>query len=151
MRQIGTTVLASVLCFTAMSAYAETASEQAAKALVKKAIVQIKKVGVDAACKDFAAPKGGFIDGELYVFVQDLNAKMICHAVNPKLNGKDLAELKDADGKYFNKAMVELVKTKGSGWVDYHWVNPTTGTIQEKSSYVEGVEGNLVGVGIYKK
>ena len=57
MRQIGTTVLASVLCFTAMSAYAETASEQAAKALVKKAIVQIKKVGVDAACKDciFAA------------------------------------------------------------------------------------------------
>lgn len=151
MRRTSIAVLAVVLFFAFTSAYAETAPEQAAKALANRAVEQVKKKGIEAACKDFADPKGGFIDGELYVYLQDMNAKMICHATNPKLNGKDLLELKDADGKYFNKAMIETIKTKGSGWVDYRWINPVTKEIQAKSSYVEPIDNAMIGVGIYKK
>ncbi|HEY8025439.1 MAG TPA: cache domain-containing protein [Burkholderiaceae bacterium] len=134
-----------------VAASAETAPELAAKTLANNAAEQIKKNGVDAACKTFADPNGGFIEGELYVFVHDMNAKMICHAANPKLNGKDLLELKDADGKYFEKTIVETIKSKGSGWVDYRWINPTTHEIQAKSTYVESVNNVIIGVGIYKK
>lgn len=132
--------------------HAQTAAKDSAVALVEKAAAHVKKNGVDAACKDFANPQGGFIQGELYVFVQDMQAKMICHAVNPKLNGKDLAELKDADGKKFSKAMADLAKSKGSGWVDYQWVNPTSKAIEPKTSYVQRVNDSVwLGVGIYRK
>ena len=67
-----------------------------------------------------------------------------------RLNGKEMIELKDADGKQFNKEMLELVKTKGSGWLDYRWVNPVSKNIEAKSSYVERVGEYVVGAGIYK-
>lgn len=145
--------LATALLVIAIPGHTQTASKEAAVALVEKAVAHVKKTGVEVACKDFANPTGEFIQGELYVFVQDMQAKMVCHATNPKrLNGKDLSELKDADGKKFAKAMTDLAKTKGSGWVDYQWVNPVTSAIEPKSSYVQRVNDTLwLGVGIYRK
>ncbi len=42
-----------------------------------KAIAHFNKVGAEQAYKDFSDPKGGFIQGEIYVVVQDMQAKMI--------------------------------------------------------------------------
>lgn len=131
-------------------AQAQNASKDDAVALAKRAVAHVKKDGVDAACKDFADPRRGFMQGELYVFVQDMRSKMVCHGVNKRINGKDLSELKDADGKLFSRAMTELAKTKGAGWVDYRWVNPNTLQIEPKTSYIEKVDDTLwLGVGIY--
>jgi cytochrome c len=139
-------------CITSAAAHAQTATKEEALALLQKAVVHVKKNGVDTACKDFADPKGGFINGELYVFVEDMEAKMICNAGNSKLNGKDLSQLKDADGKQFSKALADLAKTKGSGSVDYRWVNPVSKAIEAKTSFVERVnDTTFLGVGIYKK
>lgn len=144
--------MAASLFVAVIPAHAETATKDAAVALVEKAVALVKKDGVDAACKDFADPKGGYMQGDLYVFVQDIHAKMICHAKNPRMNGKDLSELKDADGKRFATDMADLVKSKGSGWVDYQWVNPTTKAIEPKTSYVQRVNDTIwLGVGIYRK
>ena len=134
-----------------MTAQAKAQTEDAARALVDKAVAHVMKHGIEAACKDFANPAGGFIKGELYIYVQDMQAKMICHATNPRLNGKDLVDLKDADGKRFSKEMVELVKTKRNGWVNYRWVNPVTKQIEKKSSYVERLHNLIVGAGIYRE
>lgn len=132
---------------------AEAGGKEAAVALVDKAVAQVKKTGVEGACKDFADPAGLFFQGELYVFVQDMDMKMICHAANPKrMNGKDLSELRDADGKYFVKEMAQLARSSGSGWVDYRWINPATQKVEPKSSYVRRVSDTLwLGVGIYRK
>lgn len=144
--------LAASLFVAVLPAHAQQASKDEAIALVEKAAAHLKKNGVETACKDFADAKGGFIHGELYIFVQDMNAKMICHAANARMNGKDLAELKDADGKKFSKAMAELAQAKGSGWVDYQWVNPVTKVIEPKTSYIQRVnEGVFLGAGIYRK
>lgn len=133
-------------------AQAQNASKDDAVALTRKAVAHLKKDGVEAACKDFADPQGGFMQGELYVFVQDMQSKMVCHAANKRINGKDLSELKDADGKLFSKAMTELVKARGAGWVDYRWINPNTKAIESKTSYVERVNDTLwLGVGIYRQ
>jgi len=133
-------------------AQAQNASKDDAVGLAKKAVAHLRKDGVEAACKDFADPQGAFMQGELYVFVQDMESKMVCHAANKRINGKDLSALRDADGKLFSKAMTELAKTKGAGWVDYRWVNPNTHALEPKTSYVEKVNDTLwLGVGIYRK
>ena len=65
--------------------------------------------------------------------------------------GKNVIELRDIDGKYLIKEFIEVTNTKGKGWVDYKWPNPITKVIQQKSSYVEKVDNDLIfGVGIYK-
>lgn len=132
--------------------FAQGASRDDAVALVKKAVAHARGKGVEQACRDFADPQGGFIQGELYVFVQDMNAKMVCHGANKRMNGKDLSQLKDASGKFFSRDMAALAKTKGSGWVDYQWVNPATQALEPKTSYIEKIDdGTWLGVGIYRK
>lgn len=147
MWKIGT---AALLLAFGFSTAAQGATEEDVKALVKKAVAQVKKSGVEGACKDFANPSGGFINGDLYVYVHDMQAKMICHATNAKLNGKDLLEMLDADGKPFNKEMVSIASTKGSGWVSYKFLNPVSKKIEPKVSYVEREGDVIVGAGMYK-
>ena len=73
------------------------------------------------------------------------------HGTNVKLVGKNVTEMKDADGRYLIKDILALGMSKeGKGWVDYKWPNPSTGTIDSKRTYVERVEDVIIGCGIYK-
>jgi cytochrome c len=121
-----------------------------AVALVKKATAQFKAAGTEKACAAFADPAGGFQSKDLYVFVQDLKGTMICHGKNPGLNTKDLSNLKDPEGKAFVAEMMKVASEKGSGWVDYKWVNAMSKKIEPKSSYVERSGDIFIGAGIYK-
>lgn len=125
-----------------------TAAE--ATALVKKAIAFIKTNGREKAFAEFSNPNGQFKDRDLYITLVDLDGKMLAHGANAKLIGKSLIDLKDADGKYFVKEYIELVKAKGSGWSDFKWPNPVTKAVQQKSLYVEKLDDLVVGAGIYK-
>lgn len=55
--------------------------------------------------------------------------------------------------KSLSSEMSVIAKTRGSGWVDYLWPNPTTKKIEEKSSYVVAIPGQdaFVLVGYYRK
>jgi len=144
----------SILGFAAIMtlaapAFADDAAD--ATAMVKKAVGYVKEQGRDKALAEFNNPSGMFKKGDLYIFVTDLQGKMLAHGANPKLVGKDLIDLKDSDGKLFVKEYIDLAKSKGSGWSDYKWVNPTTKAIELKSTYVEKVDDMVVGCGIYKK
>jgi cytochrome c len=67
------------------------------------------------------------------------------------LIGKNLIDIKDQDGNYLIREMIDLVKGPGSGWVDYKWPTPQTNKIEDKSSYVEKLgDKYFVGVGIYR-
>lgn len=112
-------------------------------ALMDKAIAHFNKVGADQAYKDFSDPNGGFIQGEIYIVIQDMTAKIVFHATNPKLIGKDAMGLKDADGKAFNKDMIDGLKTADSLWIKYKWSNPATKKIGQKESFVKKVNGDL--------
>ncbi|MTV36841.1 cache domain-containing protein [Duganella radicis] len=147
------TQLAAVAMLAAMpTVYAQEAERAAAVALADKAVANIQKKGVEEACKDFADPKGSYIQGEVYVVVQDMQCKMVCHATIPRMNGKDMIELKDANGKYFTKEMRNVAQSGKPGWVDYVWPNPTSKVLEPKSAYVRKVdEKYMVSVGIYTK
>ena len=147
------TQLAVVAMLMAMpAAYAQEADRAAAIAIADKAVVNIQKKGVEEACKDFADPKGGYIQGEIYVVVQDMQCKMVCHAMLPRMNGKDMVELKDANGKYFTKEMRNVAQSGKPGWVDFVWPNPVSKALEPKSAYVRKVDDKyMVSVGIYTK
>lgn len=146
----------AVLCVICMMgvitiyAFASAGPDQAV-AMVQKAVKFMKENGPEKAFSEFNNPKGPFAEGELYVFAYDFTGKNVAHGANPSHIGKDLINLTDADGKLIIKEMIELAKSKGSGWVDYKYKNPKTGEIEAKSSYIEKVGDHFVGCGIYKK
>ncbi len=129
-------------------AYAEKADE--AKAMVEKAVAFLKANGKTKAYAEFTNPRGRFTKGELYIFVTDFNGMTLAHGGNPKLVGKDLSTLRDSDGKFFIKEMIEGAKANGSGWTDYKWANPATNTIGEKSTYYMKYNDVILSCGIYK-
>ncbi|MBI1771251.1 MAG: cache domain-containing protein [Burkholderiales bacterium] len=129
---------------------ADHGTAQEAEAMVKKAIAYIKSKGADAAYPEFNNPKGSFNDRDLYIFVLDMSGKTLAHGANPKLLGKNLSTLNDVDNKAFIEELLATAKSKGKGWIDYKWPNPTTKAIELKSTYFEKSDDVVVGCGIYK-
>ncbi len=76
---------------------------------------------------------------------------MIEHPINPSLNGKNLSNLKDVNGKTFFTEFVKLAKYEGSGVVDYYWNVPGEDTAQLKVSYVKLLKEFdwIIGTGAY--
>jgi len=89
-------------------------------------------------------------DGNEYVFVTDADGVTIAHA-NPDLIGKSMAEIKDANGKYFAREMVAVAVERGQGFVDYMWPKAGEETPSPKLSYVSMFEpwGWVIGTGVY--
>ena len=129
---------------------ADKGSADEAAAMVKKAVAYLKANGKEKAFAEFSNPNGQFKDRDLYIFVMDMSGKSLAHGANAKLIGKNLMELKDADGKSFVKSFFDVANSKGKGWVDYKWPNPVNAAVEQKSTYIEKVDDIVVGCGIYK-
>ena len=129
----------------------EKGTEADAVAMVKKAVALVKANGKEKAYVEFNNPKGKFVRNDLYVMCYDMNGNNKCHGSNPKLIGKNLLEIKDADGKFIVKGFIAIANQgAGKGWFDYKWPNATTNAVENKSTYVEKVDDILIGVGVYK-
>lgn len=121
-----------------------------AVALVKKAEAYLKANGKEKAFTAFSDQKGEFIDRDLYIYAANMSGVALAHGANARIVGKSMLELKDADGKFFVKNLIEIANTKGSGWVDYKWPNPVTKVIEQKSTYLEKVGDVMILCGVYK-
>jgi cytochrome c len=119
-------------------------------AMVKKASAYLKANGKEKAYAEFNNPNGQFKDRDLYLFVMDMSGMEYVNGGNAKLIGKNLIDLKDAEGKAMVREFIETAKTKGKGWVDYKWPNPAKKVVEQKSTYIEKVDDVLIGCGIYK-
>ncbi|MCX5827152.1 MAG: cache domain-containing protein [Deltaproteobacteria bacterium] len=146
-------LMAVIICLltTGFVYAAEKGTAKEAQDLVAKAIAYYKANGKDKAFAAINEPNGQFTNKkDLYVFVFDFKGFCLAHGANKALIGKNLMELKDTNGKQFMKKIIDGAKSKGKGWEDYTWTNPTTKKIDSKSSYYVK-EGDLVFVcGIYK-
>ena len=139
----------AALAFTGLAMAGDKGTTEEAIAMVKKAVAFVKANGKDKAFAEFSNAKGQFIDRDLYIMVYDMDGNNKAHGANPKLIGKNLLEIKDADGKFIVKGLIEMAN-KGKGWFDYKWPNGVTKAVEAKSTYVEKVDDVLIGVGIYK-
>lgn len=154
LKKLLTTALPAMLMHAALASAAPAAdvgTPDEAVAMVKKAVTYYKANGKDKAFAAFNDPKGPFIDRDMYILVLDSNMVMVAHGANPRMIGKSVGAMKDADDKPFGKQFSDIGKGKGTGWIDYKWPNPVTKVIDAKSTYVEKVDDLLIGCGIYKK
>ena len=90
-------------------------------------------------------------DGANYLWINDFGPKMVMHPIRPELNGTDLSENKDPNGKALFVEMVKVCRDKGKGFVTYAWSKPGSAQPVPKLSYVELYQpwGWVIGTGIY--
>lgn len=141
--------LAVVLSVSAMAQ--DHGNKDEAKAMVNAALAHIKEAGNTKAFADFNTDKATWIKKDLYVVVQDLKGVVLAHGANEKLVGKNLIDFKDQNGKLFVQELIS-VGSKGEGWVDYDFTNPTSKKVEGKSSFVKRIPGfdGIVLVGVYR-
>ncbi len=86
-----------------------------------------------------------------YFWINDMHPRMVMHPIKSKLDGKDLSDIKDPNGKHLFVAFVDEVKKNGAGNVDYLWPKPGSDNPVAKISYVKGFTpwGWIIGSGIY--
>lgn len=91
-------------------------------------------------------------EGKDYFWITDMYPNMIIHPYRTDLNGKDLSDFIDPHGKKLFVEFANVVKKKGSGYVDYMWQwKDDSSRIVPKLSYVRGFEpwNWIIGTGIY--
>ena len=89
--------------------------------------------------------------GTNYFWVNDYNARMIMHPIKPALDGKDLSDFADPNGKKIFIEMAKIVTNGGEGFVPYQWPKPGAEEPVDKISFVKGFEPwkMIIGTGIY--
>lgn len=119
---------------------------------VKDAVAQVEKQG-KAAFRLFHDPTSSFIAKDAYIFVIDPNGVDLVNPGFPSLEGRNILDVTDTQGKHLIREMLETVQTQGSGWVDYMWPKPGESVSTQKSAYVSRARlGNswvIVGCGVY--
>jgi two-component system NarL family sensor kinase len=85
-----------------------------------------------------------------YFFVYDYKGINIVHPRKPELEGTNLLDFQDDNGKYLIKELIEKAQN-GGGYTRYLWDKPSGGKSIEKLSYSIGLEkwGWMIGTGIY--
>ncbi|HTG00478.1 MAG TPA: methyl-accepting chemotaxis protein [Nitrospirota bacterium] len=94
----------------------------------------------------------GFVYGkEGYIWIHDLEHRMIVHSKNPELFGKNLADIRDQNGKHLFREMNKAVTQNGEGFVEYIWPKVAGGKSYPKLAYVKLYKpwGWVIGTGIY--
>jgi PAS domain S-box-containing protein len=92
------------------------------------------------------------VDDKDYFWITDMHPVMIMHPYRTDLNGKDLSEFKDPNGKALFVEMVQRIQEKNEGYVDYEWQwMDDSLNIVPKISYVRAFEpwGWIIGTGVY--
>ena len=107
----------------------------------------------DEAFRLFHDPAGPFIAKDAYIFVVNPNGLEMVNPAHPNLEGRNMIDVKDKEGKYLVREMLKMAEKKGSGWVDYMWPKTGETIATQKSTYVAKVPFGdswvLVGCGVY--
>ncbi|HEX5803219.1 MAG TPA: cache domain-containing protein [Azospira sp.] len=132
--------------------YAPRSTAEDATRLLDEASALVAQQGIGKALTAFNDQRGRFVRDDLYVFAINLDSgKFEAHGMNPKWTGTDASDLRDVEGRALVKEMLEQVRARGEGRVDYVWRNPVTNAVENKRSFVRRANGSLIGVGFYSE
>ena len=110
----------------------------------------------DAAIAEIGNSQGKFVWKNTYVFLMNMEGRMLAHPMIPQLTEKDnLLDVTDKNPKQPKKIFVEFIdiaKRNGDGWLWYMWPKPNDRTPVDKFTYIHrvGFTDMFVGAGIYK-
>ncbi len=119
-------------------------------AYVNRARALIEQAGLSAAASQFHDQRGAFRDRDLYIFVFDRRGEYQVFGSTPDKVGQTVFDVKGLDGNHVIREGFAAAD-QGGGWIDYEVVNPVTGVVDEKTSYILPLgEDRLVGCGVFK-
>jgi methyl-accepting chemotaxis protein len=90
-------------------------------------------------------------NGVEYFWINDLEPRMIMHPTKPELDGSDLSNYQDPNGKRLFVEFVKTCKENNEGFVSYMWPKPGVSIPSPKISYVKLYKpwGWIIGSGLY--
>lgn len=120
--------------------------------MVRDAAAEVESLG-RVSFPRFHDPQGPYMAKDAYVFVIDGEGVDLVNPGFRNLEGRNIMDMTDAEGRYPIREMWIKVRDSGSGWVDYLWAKPGESTPTMKSAYVQKarLEGKdvVVGSGVY--
>ncbi|MDD5028131.1 MAG: methyl-accepting chemotaxis protein [Rhodoferax sp.] len=118
--------------------------------MVQRGLELVRQMGLSAAAGLFHDAQGGFRDRDLYIFVFDRQGNYQVFGSTPANVGKTVFDIRGLDGNHVLHEGFAAAE-RGGGWIDYEVVNPVTGVVDEKTSYILPVDNqHLIGCGVFK-
>ena len=114
------------------------------KSLVKQAVDRYKKTGLQETAAYYNTDESR--DGQWYVFIADRSSILRSHVTRV---GWLLDRVLGPDGYPAGK-MVKAAATEEGGWTTYTYINPASGEVERKHSWVVLSNGILFGSGWYE-
>jgi cytochrome c len=145
-------VFFSVLCLVTGAAAQQAATKEECVMKCHEAAALINSKGLDEAIKEIGDPKGPFVWKDSYVFLMNMDGKMLAHPMQPELTKlQNCLLITDPTDKALFVSFVNLAKTVGHGWVEYMWPKPGQKSPSKKITYIYRVPGKdlFVGAGVY--
>jgi signal transduction histidine kinase len=139
----------SVALSTAAFAQGQVGTAAEAKAILDKAVTELK-ANEAAALTKFNKADGGFRDRDLYVFCFDMNTSKFTAHVNQSMMGTDVKAVKEKDGSPLGEKVFNSAKEGTVATVAYNFPKPGSTDPVPKESYVTRVGNQGCGVGYYK-
>lgn len=86
-----------------------------------------------------------------YFWINNYQPEMVMHPIKPALEGKDLTNNRDPDGKALFVEMVDITKKDGEGFIPYKWPKPGEEQPVDKVAFVKGFNQWqwIIGSGVY--
>jgi signal transduction histidine kinase len=130
---------AKVLSSAVASIKLRQGSADEARALVERAVTLARSRGFAAAADTFHSK------------VIDRQGTYKIHGAKPATEGKRVHEVPGIDGARFLRDAWAAAPGEG-GWIEYDIVNPETGAVQPKASFVVQIDDqHFIGCGVYRQ
>ncbi len=86
-----------------------------------------------------------------YFWINDTTPRMIMHPYKPEMDGQDLSDYADPNGKKLFVEGAKLCQARGAGFVVYYWPKPGSDKPSPKISYMKLYQpwGWIIGSGVY--
>ena len=121
-----------------------------ASALLEQAVQHLQRNGAEQSRVAFNDPRGGFVEGQYYLFTLGLDGTMLSsNSPSRSLVGLNVLDLADAAGKPFMREILDKAKVADSGTVNYQWLNPADNELESKTSQFRKVGEQVLVVGYY--
>jgi hypothetical protein len=153
MKRLFIFLTAMTFLFVSVTAFAgDSATKDECVIKCHEAASMISTKGLEAAEKIIGDPHGPYVWKDSYVFLMNLDGKMLAHPFKPELtHRKHVLLITDPKGKALFVHFVNMARTTGEGWVEYMWPKPGKNTPWTKITYIYRVPGKnlFVGAGVY--
>ena len=117
------------------------------QAFIDQAIRLYDAIGREATFAYYNTPES--VDEDWYIFIVDENENTVVHPTRPELIGSSPKQRVDVRGKVYGLELVEA--TEDGTWVDYYFLNPSTGYEEQKHAWAVRHDGLIFVSGWYER